>query len=122
MTTDIDASTDAGPGAESCSWCGETVEASDGYRLAEPAGARRAAFCRLEHLVPWAMQGPRWEPGTAEEPSEAERSLGACSQCGAELPDTQLVLVRRRGEHRVPDAFCSLDHLDAWVRAGGRWR
>jgi len=38
------------------------------------------------------------------------------------LPDTRLVLVRHRGEHRIPDAFCSVDHLDAWARAGGRWR
>ena len=32
-------------------------------------------------------------------------------------------LVRRhRGEHRIPDAFCSAAHAAAWAKAGGRWR
>ena len=122
MSTDIDAAREAGPGAERCSWCGEAVEAHDGFRLLEPAGDRRAAFCRLEHVVPWAMDGPHWEPGAGEEAPAAEHALEACSQCGAALPDTRLVLVRHRGEHRIPDGFCSVDHLHAWARAGGRWR
>jgi hypothetical protein len=105
---------------ETCSWCGTAVEPDDGYRLAEPAGARRAAFCRLEHLVPWAMQGPRWEPGEAEEPPGAE--LDRCAQCDAPLGDTRVVLVRHRGEHRIPDAFCSVEHAADWAKAGGRWR
>jgi hypothetical protein len=29
--------------------------------------------------------------------------------------------VRHRGEHRIPDAFCSPDHMGAWARKGGRW-
>jgi hypothetical protein len=33
-----------------------------------------------------------------------------------------VVLVRHRGEHRIPDAFCSADHLASWAKAGGRWR
>ena len=44
-----------------CSWCGRAVEREDGWRLHEQPGARRAAFCRLEHVVPWAMQGAHWE-------------------------------------------------------------
>jgi hypothetical protein len=122
LSTDIDASHDAGPGAEGCSWCDVAVEAHDGYRLFEPAGERRAVFCRLEHVVAWAMHGPHWEAGADDEPPEVERSLEACAHCGAELPDTRVVLVRHRGEHRIADAFCSVDHLDAWARAGGRWR
>lgn len=104
-----------------CSWCGVAVERDDGYRLGEPAGARRAAFCRLEHVVPWGLQGAHWEPGPMPEPSGLEASLGTCAQCGAPLTDAYLLLVRHRGEHRVPDAFCSVDHLMEWAKRGGRW-
>jgi hypothetical protein len=107
---------------ERCSWCGADVGPNDGYRLAEPAGERRAAFCRLEHVVPWAMQGALWQAGTIEEPSGIDDSLDACAQCGDGLPDTRVLLVRHRGEHRIPDAFCSVDHLAGWAKAGGRWR
>ena len=116
----------AGPGTtggrELCSWCGRDVEPEDGFRLAEEAGERRAAFCRLEHVVPWAMQGAHWEAGTLSEPPHIDESLVACSHCGGELPDTRVLLVRHRGEHRIPDAFCSVDHLAEWTKQGGRWR
>jgi hypothetical protein len=107
---------------ERCTWCGEDVERDDGFRLAEPAGERRAAFCRLEHVVPWALQGAHWEAGTIEEPSGLEASLVRCATCAEPLPETRLLLVRHRGEHRIPDAFCSPDHLADWAKAGGRWR
>ena len=32
------------------------------------------------------------------------------------------LLVRHRGEHRISDGFCSVDHLADWAKAGGRWR
>lgn len=102
-----------------CSWCGRAVDPDDGYRLAEPAGDRSAVFCRLEHVVPWSIQGPRWEPGTPVLPVEEPES---CAHCGEPLRDTRVVLVRHRGPHRIPDAFCSVDHLAAWAKAGGRWR
>jgi hypothetical protein len=102
---------------ERCSWCGEPIEADDGWRLDELPGARRAAFCRLEHAVPWAIRGARWEPGEARE----QRTLSACAQCGAALGDVQVVLTRHRGEHRIPDAFCSVDHMAEWAKSGGRW-
>jgi hypothetical protein len=107
---------------ETCSWCGTSVEPDDGYRLSEPAGQRRAVFCRLEHLVPWAMQGPRWEAGEIEELPGVEDSLDRCAHCDAALGDTRIVLVRHRGEHRIPDAFCSVEHAADWAKAGGRWR
>ena len=97
------------------------MERDDGFRLLEPAGERRAVFCRLEHVVPWALQGPHWEAGTIEEPRGLEGSLERCAACDGSLPDTRLVLVRHRGEHRVPDAFCSVDHLLDWAKAGGRF-
>lgn len=97
------------------------MERDDGYRLAEPAGERRATFCRLEHVVPWALQGAHWEAGGVAEPSGLDDELESCAACGEPLPDTQLLLVRHRGEHRVPDAFCSVDHLLDWAKAGGRF-
>ena len=48
-------------------------------------------------------------------------SIDACAHCGEPLGDVQVVLVRHRGEHRIPDAFCSADHLAEWAKAGGRW-
>ncbi len=105
-----------------CTWCGATVEAEDGYRLAEPAGARRAVFCRLEHIVPWAIQGPKWEAGEIEEPKAIEDSLDRCAHCEQPLDETRILLVRHRGEHRIPDAFCSVEHAAEWAKAGGRWR
>jgi hypothetical protein len=30
--------------------------------------------------------------------------------------------VRHRGEARIPDGFCSADHLMEWAKRGGRWR
>ena len=105
-----------------CAWCGEPVEPEDGYRLSEPAGSRWAAFCRLEHVVPWHIQGPSWEAGEFEEPSSVDASLDRCAHCEQPLDDTRVLLVRHRGEHRIPDAFCSVDHAAAWAKAGGRWR
>jgi hypothetical protein len=107
--------------ARRCTWCGNEVEVADGYRLAEHAGDRGAVFCRLEHIVPWAIQGAHWEAG---EPAEVAGAapVSACSACGEELGETHLLLVRHRGEHRVSDGFCSVDHLLEWAKAGGRWK
>ena len=95
------------------------MELDEGYRAAEIAGERRAAFCRLEHVVPWAMQGPYWEAGV---PGELPATVDECAHCGAPLDDVRVVLVHHRGEHRIADAFCGSDHLMQWARAGGRYR
>jgi hypothetical protein len=108
--------------SEQCSWCGAAVEESDGLRGYEPAGERRAVFCRLEHIVPWAMQGPYWEAGALTEPGSTGEWPGACSHCGSELGDVHVLLVRHRGEHRVPDRFCSVEHMADWAKSGGRWQ
>jgi hypothetical protein len=107
---------------EACSWCGIRIEESDGFRAYEPAGERRALFCRLEHVVPWSIQGPHWEAGGLDEPGDVEASLTSCSHCGAQLDETRVLLVRHRGEFRVGDGFCSSEHLGAWAKAGGRWQ
>jgi hypothetical protein len=106
---------------QSCSWCGERVDRDDGYRLAENPGERRAQFCRLEHVIPWAMQGPHWEAGSIDEPPGLADALDRCALCGESLSDVWVLLVRHRGEYRIPDAFCSVDHLSAWAKAGGRY-
>ena len=106
---------------EACTWCGAEVEPNDGFRAYEPAGERRAAFCRLEHVVPWSLQGAHWEAGTLTEPASLD-DVSTCSHCAGELSDSHVLLVRHRGEHRVADAFCSVDHLAAWAQAGGRWQ
>ncbi len=109
--------------AELCSWCGVEVEEGSGFRAAEPAGERRAAFCRLEHIVPWVIQGAHWEPGsipgTTGGPADG---LGRCAFCAQPVGDTVVLLVRHRGEHRIADALCGSDHLLQWAKAGGRWR
>jgi hypothetical protein len=104
---------------EQCNWCGETIDPSDGWRAREHPGARKAAFCRLEHVVPWALRGAHWD---AAEIGGDEAEGGSCAQCGAELGDVRILLVRYRGEHRIPDAFCSVDHMADWAKSGGRWR
>ncbi|MBA2506000.1 MAG: hypothetical protein H0V29_08660 [Thermoleophilaceae bacterium] len=106
---------------ETCTWCGADVEPLDGWRAAGPAGERRAAFCRLEHVVPWTIQGAHWEAGTIEEPSGLTDSLTECAHCGMPLSDSRVLLIRHRGEHRIPDGFCSADHMGEWAKKGGRW-
>jgi hypothetical protein len=107
---------------EPCSWCGKGVEPDDGLRLYEPAGERRAVFCRLEHVVPWAIQGAHWDAGGLTEPATIDAGPIACSHCGKPLGEVHVLLVRHRGESRVPDDFCSVDHLLEWAKAGGRWQ
>lgn len=108
--------------AERCTWCGDAVARDEGFRLAEEPGDRGATFCRLEHVVPWALQGAHWEAGEPEEPPGVVHELESCSHCGEPLGDVRVVLIRHRGEHRIPDAFCSVGHALDWAKAGGRWR
>jgi hypothetical protein len=107
---------------ERCTWCSVEVAGDDGYRLVEAAGERRAVFCRLEHVVPWAIQRAHWEPGPPNEAPNTPAEVAECAHCGAELGDGAVVLVRHRDGHRIPDGFCSVDHLLAWAKAGGRWQ
>ena len=107
--------------AEVCTWCGTEVEDDDGLRAYEPAGERRAVFCRLEHVIPWAMQDAHWEAGAFTEPPSLDEGATRCSHCDAELGDVHVLLVRHRGEHRVADGFCSVEHMEQWAKAGGRY-
>jgi hypothetical protein len=116
---------------ESCTWCGTDVEPDDGFRAyliaatntaAASTGERRAVFCRLEHVIPWSIQGAHWDAGEMTEPPSLDDGTTRCAHCGAELTDIHVLLVRHRGEHRVADGFCSVDHLTDWAKAGGRWQ
>jgi hypothetical protein len=107
---------------ELCTWCGSEVEADDGFRAYEPVGERRAVFCRLEHVVPWAIQGPHWEAGGMPGSANVGRDELTCSHCGQLLGEVHVLLIRHRGEARVPDGFCSVAHLREWAKAGGRWQ
>ena len=107
--------------SEPCSWCGAEVQPDDGFRACEPEAERRAVFCRLEHVVPWVMQGARGHAGHGLEGDEDGSALGRCVRCGDPLEDTRVLLVRHRGDHRIGDAFCGPAHLLEWARAGGRW-
>lgn len=105
---------------ERCAWCGTAVDPEDGFRAYEPAGSRAAVFCRLEHIVPWAIRGAYWE--AAPDDTVADPELDACSWCGAALGEAHVALVRARGEHRIADGFCGVEHLLEWAKSGGRWR
>jgi hypothetical protein len=111
-------------GPDRCSWCDRAVEREDGWRLYERPGAREAAFCRLEHVVPWWIQGAHWQPAAAmgDGEEEAPGTNARCAGCGEPLDDVTVTLVRHRGEHRIPDSFCSVGHMADWAKAGGRWR
>ncbi len=117
-----------GPDGEKCTWCGAEVEPSGGFRAYEPAGERGATFCRLEHIVPWQMQGGVWlsepvaNPGITGRGTEEMPGIDSCSHCAAALDQDSVLLVRHRGEHRIGDGFCSVGHMAAWAKAGGRWR
>lgn len=106
---------------ERCTWCGVAVERDDGFRAYEPAGDRRAVFCRLEHVVPWVIRDARWEAGPPDRSAVTE-SGARCAHCEAELGEVHVLLVRHRGEHRIADGFCDVEHLAAWAKAGGRWQ
>jgi hypothetical protein len=109
--------------SERCTWCGTDVASGEGFRASEPAGARRAVFCRLEHVVPWAIRGAYWEPAGEDDSDAATVEVGtACAHCGEPLGDAPVLLVRERGEYRVGDGFCSVGHLLEWAKGGGRYR
>ena len=109
--------------SQSCSWCGVEVAPDSGFRATEPAAGKVAIFCRLEHIVPWGIQGPEWSEGKLDGVDDDNGwGLGRCAQCTAPLDESYVLLVRHRGEHRIADVFCDAGHLLEWAKAGGRWR
>ena len=92
----------------------------NGWRAYAPAESSTAAFCRLEHVVPWSMRGAAWEPGPAQLPEGSEHEE-RCAACGDELGPGRVVIVRHRESHRIADGFCTAEHMTEWAKAGGRW-
>ena len=80
--------------AEPCSWCGEKVEPDAGFRACEPESDKRAVFCRLEHVVPWAMRGAHWR--AALWPGEAREVVETGTEC-------RLLIAVRVGTTRLID-------------------
>ena len=70
------------------------VGEADYWRAQETEGERTAAFCRLEHVVPWAMREPGW---------------------------AGVVLVHHRAGHHIRETFESIDDMRRWASAGGPW-
>lgn len=105
-----------------CSACGAMVAADEGFRLSEPEAGRHAAFCRLQHVARWADGVAPWRAGAELDDDEEGDGLGRCAHCGDGLAYGRVLLIRHRGDFRIADAFCGVEHLAEWARAGGRWR
>ena len=75
------------------------VAGDEGFRLYEPAGERAAAFCRLEHVVPWAINEGEW----AALGAAGRRGTAECASA-ERARRVRVLLVRHRGEHRIPTA------------------
>lgn len=104
---------------DKCDWCGVGLEDDEGFRLLWPKRNMGAAFCRLEHVVPWMMQKNDWHIWKdVQVPEEAEPR---CARTGLELDEDALYLVRHRGDIRIADGFSSADAVLAWAKAGGRY-
>jgi hypothetical protein len=108
--------------SEHCTWCGTPVPEDAGFRVAEPEERRKAVFCRLEHVVPWVMRGAEWDTGRIVRDGEPDDALGRCALCGDPLGTARVLVVRHRGQHRIGDAFCRLEHLESWAKGGGRYK
>lgn len=105
--------------ASKCDWCTVKISEDDGYRLLRPARKMGAAFCRLEHVVPWLMKKNDWHIWTdMETPEEAELHL---PEGETDLGEDPYYLVRHRGEYRIADGFADRETLMAWATAGGRY-
>ena len=124
---------------DACTWCGADVEPWDGFRAYEPAGGRRAVFCRLEHVVPWAIRGAHWEPLPLEAEGVqdglervrvvrrgAARGPRRARALARRAPDSGRILRRRpparvgEGRRALPDLSCPFGHGLGPAAAGTR--
>ena len=106
----------------SCSWCGTAIEREDGWRAQEMPGRAAGGLLPPRARGAVADSGARTgRRGRSRSRAASTDSIDTCAHCGEPLGDVQVVLVRHRGEHRIPDAFCSADHMAEWAKAGGRW-
>jgi len=100
--------------SEQCAWCGEPIDPGDSYLLQSGQGA--AAFCRLEHVVPFVMRDRRLIPAGAPRPRPR---AAPCTHCGAPTSADPVALAHNRSGEILSHDFCSLDHARAWALKGG---
>jgi hypothetical protein len=103
-----------------CSWCGVDVGPNDGFRRPSRWASAALSSAGSSTSSRGSIQGAHWDAGTILQPGDPDDGLGRCAHCGGALDDRRVLLVRHRGEHRIADAFCGVDHLLAWAKAGGR--
>jgi hypothetical protein len=106
-------------GKLNCDWCGVRLDEDEGPRLLQPQRNLGAAFCRLEHVVPWLMQKNDWHILPKVEVPEGAAPV--CAQTGADLEEDAYYLVSRRDGTEVADGFINLEAVLAWAKAGGRY-
>ena len=129
-----------------------TIAAREGEPLVLAAGDRRFVLPRAScerslHLVRRGRRGRRRYRAYERRAAAARCSAGSSTSCRGrsaaprgsrarrsttapddllvvrrELGDAHVLLVRSRGEHRVHDGFCGVEHLLEWAKAGGRYR
>lgn len=81
----------------SCAWCNRELDRGDCWVARAEGGGEEAGFCRLEHIVPWAIRGRGWE-------------------------GSGVILVRYRAGRRITEEFASVDDVAAWAKSGGPWQ
>ena len=109
--------------AEPCTWCGTAVPEDDGFRVAEPEEQRKAVFCRLEHVVPWIIQGAGLGVRRTSSPPASPTTPSAAARCAAtRSASSASSWSATAASHRIGDAFCRLEHLEDWAKGGGRYK
>ena len=98
--------------ASSAAGAAWTSTRDEGFRAAEPEGERRAVVLppRARRAVghPGRALGAR---ARSSRPASPTTASGAARTAAARSATRRVLLVRHRGEHRIADAFCGVDHL-----------
>ena len=68
------------------------------------------------------MQDAHWEAGELSEEAGVAEEVTRCSFCEAELGMSTSCSSATAASFRIPDGFCSVDHMAQWAKEGGRWR
>jgi hypothetical protein len=102
-----------------CDWCGVYLDDESAIKLLWPSRSLGAAFCRLEHVVPWIMTKNDWHIWDRVEVPEG--AADSCAQSGVDLDEGAIYLSREREGIQIADGFAGPEELLAWAKAGGRY-
>lgn len=102
-----------------CDWCGVYLDEDSGVRLLWPDRSLGAAFCRLEHVIPWIMTKNDWH--IWDDVTVPEEAAVTCAQSGADLGEGAIYLTKERDGILVADGFSGPEELLDWAKAGGRY-